>query len=282
RLKCASVVTIHDMIWYSPIINSMRAPGSLKRKLMNGYYSLVPRLAARKASLILTVSEASKDRITQMLGIPTEKVIVTYEAANPIFRLVDDVEQIGAVRDKYSLHSNYILALGSADPRKNISTLIQAYAQLPANLKAAYHLVIVWNHMLMAEKLMGLVNDLELSEYVSFITHVSKEDLVLLYNAASLFVFPSLDEGFGLPPLEAMACGTPVVAADNSSIPEIVGDAALLVKAEDALNMARGIKKILSNENLKTELVCNGTQRVASFSWENCASQTLIAFEKVL
>jgi glycosyltransferase involved in cell wall biosynthesis len=282
RLNCASVVTIHDMIWRSSANNSVRATGSLKRKLMNWYYSVIPERAACNASLILTVSQASKDRITQMLGIQAEKMVVTYEAADPIFRKIHDSEQIIAVRKKYDLADKYVMAIGSADPRKNIATLVQAYSQLPANLLADYQLVIVWTHSLMAEKLMELVNDLDLSGRVRFITQVSNLDLVLLYNAASLFAFPSLDEGFGLPPLEAMACGTPVVAANNSSIPEVVGDSALLVDAQSATNMAVEIARVLIDGVLKAELIEKGLHRAACFSWGNCARQTISAYQSTL
>jgi glycosyltransferase involved in cell wall biosynthesis len=281
RLQCKSVVTIHDMIWFTSTNKSIKAPGSLKRKLMDWYYYFVPQVAARNAALILTVSQASKDRITQMLGIPAEKIVVTYEAADPIFRQVQDGDQICAVRKKYDLPAKFIMAIGSADPRKNIATLVRAYAQLPVGLKADYQLVIVWTHSLLAEELMDLVHDLELQGHVHFLNRVSNEDLILLYNAASLFVFPSRDEGFGLPPLEAMACGTPVIAADNSSIPEIVGDAAYLVKAEDVGQMTEVINRILSDESLKSELVRNGIHRTATFSWEKCAKETIAAFNQL-
>ena len=253
RLKCASIVTIHDMIWFSSRY-SVKAPVSLKRKLINWYYYLVPKIAARKSSLVLTVSQASKDRITRELGIPADKVFVTYEAASPIFCQTQDVEEISGIRTRYNLPADYIMAIGSADPRKNISTLVQAYAQLPANLKTAYQLVIIWTHPLMADTLMRQVEDLGLIEYVRFLMRVPDEDLVLLYNGASLFVFPSLEEGFGLPLLEAMACGTPVVAGNNSSIPEVVGDAALLVQPNDTRELSETIAKVLSDDNLKNEI----------------------------
>jgi glycosyltransferase involved in cell wall biosynthesis len=281
RLQCASIVTIHDMIWHSPQKNSTKSPNSLKRKLMNWYYYFVPKFAARDADLIITVSQASKDCITRQLGIPEEKIFVTYEAADPIFHRILDSDLVGATRKKYNLPAKFIMAIGSADPRKNIANLVQAYAQLPVDLRAIYQLVVVWTHSLLAEKLMQQVSDLGLNGFVRFITQVSNEDLVLLYNAASLFVFPSLEEGFGLPPMEAMACGTPVIAADNSSIPEILGDGAILVTAGDPSKIANEINNVLSNENLKTDLVRKGTLRVANFSWKKCAEDTLAVFRQL-
>lgn len=279
-LNCASVVTIHDMIWYSTVKNSMKSHSSLKKKLMNWYYYIVTQIAARKASLILTVSQASKDCIGQILGIPSEKVFVTYEASNPMFQQILDERITFPVRKKYNLPCDFIMAIGSADPRKNVSVVVQAYAQLPENLKANYQLVIIWTNSLLAEQLMRHVVELGVDKSVRFITHVSNEDLVRLYNEASLFVFPSLEEGFGLPPLEAMACGTPVVAADNSSIPEILGDAALLVEAGDVDATADNMTRILTDGMTQAELIQKGLDRAASFSWQKCARETIEVYEQ--
>jgi glycosyltransferase involved in cell wall biosynthesis len=152
---------------------------------------------------------------------------------------------------------------------------VQAYASLPESLRERYQLAIVWTHTLLMEELAQLVETLGLRGRVKFLHSVCDEDLVLLYNAASLFVFPSLYEGFGLPPLEAMACGTPVVAANNSSIPEIVGDGALLTAAEDVTAMAATIFKVLNDKPLQQRLIETGLKQAASFSWEKCARQTV-------
>jgi glycosyltransferase involved in cell wall biosynthesis len=173
------------------------------------------------------------------------------------------------------------LAIGSADPRKNITTLVQAYAQLPADLKTAYQLAIVWTHPLMADTLMRQVKDLGLTECVRFLMHVPDEDLVLLFNGASLFVFPSLEEGFGLPPLEAMACGTPCVAANNSSIPEVVEDAAVLFDSDDPRALSETIAKVLRDDELRYELTKKGLKRATYFSWEKCALDTIAAYKQV-
>jgi glycosyltransferase involved in cell wall biosynthesis len=282
HLKCASVVTIHDMIWYSLVNNSMKSHNSIKKKFMNWYYYIVTQHAALNASAILTVSQASKDCITQILGIPSEKVFVTHEASNPIFHQVLNRKQTFAIRRKYDLPCDYIMAIGSADPRKNVSIIFKAFAQLPASTKANYQLVIIWTNSLLAEKLMKHVVELGLDKSVRFIAHVSNEDLVLLYNEASLFVFPSLEEGFGLPPLEAMACGTPVIAADNSSIPEILGDAALLVGADDVDALACNMTQILSDPTAQAELTQKGLDRAALFSWQKCARETIEVYEQAL
>ncbi len=282
RLACPLVVTIHDMIWLFPEKFSKGKSWSAQRKLMEWYYRLVPQFAARRASLILTVSQAAKESIIQYLRLTADQVFVTHEAASHIFRRIDSTQQIETIRRKYELNAEFILAIGSADPRKNIATLVQAYALLPASLREWYKLVIVWTHHFLATELAEQVEKLGLTDQVQFLRQVSNEDLVLLYNAASLFVFPSLYEGFGLPLLEAMACGAPVVAANNSSIPEIVGEAALLVEAKDAQAMANVMVRVLADEVVHTSLTQKGLERAASFSWEKCARQTLAGYKQAL
>jgi glycosyltransferase involved in cell wall biosynthesis len=270
------------MIWFFPERFSNGKPWSAQRKFMEWYYRLVPQLAVRHASAIITVSQAARESIIQHLGVEADKVWVTYEAPSHIYRPVDDAHQIEAVRQKYELASEFILAIGSADPRKNITTLVQAYALLPTTLRERYKLVIVWTHHFLATELANQVEQLGLTTRARFLKQVANEDLVLLYNAASLFVFPSLYEGFGLPPLEAMACGTPVVAANNSSIPEIVGDAALLVEAEDTEGLADMMAHVLTRETVQTSLAEKGLKQAARFSWEKCARQTMAGYHKSL
>jgi glycosyltransferase involved in cell wall biosynthesis len=282
RLDCPLVVTIHDMIWYSPakFANGKAVFG--RRKLMEWYYRVVPKTAAHRAAGVITVSRAAKESIVQSLGLAPDRVFVTHEAAAAIYKRLDNPKQLEPIRQKYSLASDFILAIGSADPRKNIDTLVQAYASLPEFLKERFQLVIVWTHSLLAEELAARVEALGLKGRVRFLQRVSNEDLVLLYNVASLFVFPSRYEGFGLPILEAMACGTPVVAANNTSIPEIVGDAALLIDAEDVATMAELMTKVLVDDALKQVLIDKGLKRAVGFSWEKCGRETLEVYRRVL
>ncbi len=279
---CPLVVTIHDTIWLFPTKFSSGKPTARSRKMMEWYYRWVPQFAARKANAILTVSEAAKASIVQNLDAAAERVWVTLEAANSNFRPIDDARQLDEVRSKFNLSSAFILAIGSADPRKNLSTLIQAYARLPISQRDAYPLAIVWTHDLLEAELANQIAQLGLQDNLHFLKGVTNNDLVLLYNAAALFVFPSLYEGFGLPVLEAMACGTPVVASNNSSIPEIAGDAALLVGAVDVQGMAEAMTRVLTDESVRRTLKQKGLARAAGFSWEQCASQTIAVYTKTL
>lgn len=282
RLRCPLVVTIHDMIWLLPHRLSRGGAWSFRRRLMDRYYRSVPRWAARRAAAVITVSRAAKDSIVEQLGLDARRVTVTYEAPAPSFRRIADAGQIEAARRRHGLESGFILAIGSADPRKNLQTLVAAFALLPQDLRARYRLVIVWTHSLLAPTLNDTIQSLGLKERVRCLERVSDADLVLLFNAASVFVFPSLYEGFGLPPLEAMACGTAVVASNNSSIPEVLGDAALLVDGEDRTSIANAMARVLTDADRRATLIERGLQRVGRFSWEKCARETLKAYEGAL
>jgi glycosyltransferase involved in cell wall biosynthesis len=277
---CPFVLTIHDMIWYNPQKYAQHQPWSAHRQLMHWYYRLIPRFAARKAALIITVSHAAKKSIIEQLEITDDHIIVTHEAASPIYKQLEDPRRVEAVLRNYNLCSDFVLAIGSADARKNIPTLLHAYALLPDKLRQHCNLAVVWPHPFLTTELREQVIRLGLTEQVRFLEQVSNDDLLALYNAAKLFAFPSRYEGFGLPLLEAMACGTPVVAANNSSIPEIVEDAALLVDTDDAQGMAIAISQVLSDKVQRDALRQAGLQRAKQFSWQQCARQTLAGYQQ--
>lgn len=276
---CPLVVTIHDMIWMFPR-RFTRQQKRGKRSLMDMYYRYVPAIAARRASAVVTVSHDARTAIVQHLGIPARRVFVTHEAAAPIYRTRDRSRAIESVQQRFGLSEGFILALGSADPRKNISTLLRAYALLPERLRANHELAIVWTHPLLAKSILAEARAHGIEGRLRFLQHVSNDDLVALYNAAALFVFPSRYEGFGLPILEAMACGAPVVAANNSSIPEVAGDVALLVDSESPSSIARAMERVLDDAALRDEMVARGLQRAASFSWQRCARETVAVYQQ--
>lgn len=270
------VVTIHDMIWSYPT----RYSAGNRNRLMEWYYRIAPLLAARRARAIITVSNASKQSIVDLLKIDSRRIFVTYAAAKDIYRPTKDTKPFTGDASK-EVKYDYVLGIGSADPRKNIRTLIHAYSKLPRDLMEKYHLVIVWTHASLASETLAAIQGLQISEYVHFLYDVGDPQLVSLYNRATLFVFPSLDEGFGLPPLEAMACGTPVIAADNSSIPEIVGSAALLFPAKNVETLAELIQQVLRDTALQSQMRSRGLERATQFSWEKCATQTLHVYQEV-
>jgi glycosyltransferase involved in cell wall biosynthesis len=279
-VPCPLLLTIHDMIWYHRPTTAEARP-SLRRNLMWWYYRVISERAILRAHALLTVSRSAQSSILQVFASMRERTFVTYEAAGTEFVPVHDAARVSDVRRRHALPVEYILALGSADPRKNIRTLLDAYGKLPVALRARYPLVIVWTHSLLMEDAKAQVSRLGLSNGVRFVHRVSDGDLAVLYNQAKLFVFPSRQEGFGLPLLEAMASGTPVVAADNSSIPEVAGSAALLVDACDPDALSAAMARVLSDPALRADLAHRGVLRARSFSWERCARETVAAYRLV-
>jgi len=277
-VPCPFAVTLHDVIWLS---KPSFAKWSPKRLIMWTYTRYVSLLATRRARVIITVSESSKREIIQRLGVAQEKVVVTYEAVGSAFRFLADRSLLDRVCRQRGLPAGFVLAIGSADPRKNILGLLRAYAGFGPGLIDRYALVIVWTHRLLADEIAAEVARLALGNHVHFLSGVSDDELVGLYNAATVFAFPSHHEGFGLPLLEAMACGTPVVAAHNSSIPEVVGDAALLVDSTDTVALSTAIAQVLADPELRKGLGRKGLQRARMFSWERCARETLSIYEGI-
>lgn len=280
-LKTPTIVTIHDMIWSYPTRYTTRKIQFNRRRLFEWYYQFVPYIAARNAEAVLTVSEASKKSILEYLKLDSKKIFVIYEAAKEIYRPIRQADLVEKTVQRYGLTNRYILGIGSADPRKNIKTLIDAYARLPKNLMKDNHLAIVWNHKSLESDSFLEAQRLNVSEYVHFLDNVPDKDLVSLYNRASMFVFPSLEEGFGLPPLEAMACGTPVLAANNSSMPEIVGDAAKMFSAQSVQELAELIKCVLEKPELQETMRSRGMERSANFSWKKCALETIDVYRQL-
>jgi glycosyltransferase involved in cell wall biosynthesis len=275
---CPLVVTIHDMLWQQSRQAQRPATVPLRRRLMQTYYAQVSARSARRADVVLTVSQAAAAEITGALPFLAERIVITPEAAAPHFRPVAGAHQ--RVQERFALAGSYILAIGSADPRKNIATLVTAYSRLPESLRCHFPLVIVWTHGHLAGQMAEQVQALGLEKNVTFLQSVSDSDLVDLYNSADLFVFPSLGEGFGLPVLEAMACETAVIAADNTSIPEVAGDAALYFDARSSEALTEVLCRALADEKLRDDLQRRGSERAAQFSWERCAHLTIQAYER--
>lgn len=282
--RCPFVLTLHDTIWLDtrPDSLSLRHSRSPKRWAMSLYPRWVAQWAARRAHHIIAVSHAAKSDIVNQLGIPPENISVVHNTIKAIFRPNRSETLSETIRRRYGLDQEFILSIGSAALRKNIVGLVRAYARLPREQRARYQLCIVWTYSFPPYELLSLIDRLGVRARVRFLERVSDEDLALLYNAATLFVFPSLYEGFGLPPLEAMACGTPVVAANSSSIPEIVGDAGLLVDPTDFDALARAVERVVDDTTLRAELCRKGLERAKLFSWERFGKQTLEVYERVL
>jgi glycosyltransferase involved in cell wall biosynthesis len=267
---CPFVVTIHDLSF-------LFYPQSF-RPLNRFYLKLFARLSARRARRVIAVSESTKRDAVKQYGVTPEQVDVVYNGVDPAFRPLP-TDQVSAFRADRGLPEQFILFVGTLEPRKNIARLIQAYAQLPG---ARPPLIFVGGKGWFYDEIFALVERLNLGAEVHFAGYVPTDDLPWWYNAADLFVYPSLYEGFGLPPLEAMACGTPVVTSTASSLPEVVGQAGLLVDPADTEGLAVAMEQCLTDADLRARMKAMGLARAAVFSWRETARRTVDSYRRAV
>lgn len=237
--------------------------------------------AACRADKLIAVSHCTKRDIMEYFAVPEERIAVIYEAARSIFRPLQDKAKGKKVSEQYGLCGPYVLTVGTLEPRKNIKTLIQAYAMMAKTLRQEFQLVIVGGDGWLASDLPGFAHKLGLGDRVKFLGHIEENDLVVLFSLAELFVYPSLYEGFGLPVLEAMACGVPVISSNRSSIPEVTGSAAVLVNPDDPLELACAMEVLLEKRDFRQRLSRLGLEQSKNFSWEKTAEQTLAVYREL-
>ncbi len=270
---CPRVLTVHDVTFF---ILPRRYP--LVRRL---YFQALTMQAARRAKAVLVPSRSVGDEARPFLGISADKLTVTHEGVDPAFRPLDIETCAGLARERYGLPDGYLLSLGTREPGKNREAILWAMRYL-LDLGGDPQLAVVGQPAWGAERDQDAAARLGLAQRVHFTGYVPQDDLPALYNAAPVFVFPSLHEGFGLPVLEAMACGTPVVTSNVSALPEIAGDAAILVDPNDAHALADAINYILSDKAEAVRLRKAGIERAAAFSWDACAEATLAVYRRLL
>lgn len=267
-----AVLTVHDLIF-------RRYPAHHK-PLNRWYLNLTMPLFCRRASHIIAVSEQTKRDVMEAYGVPAAKITVIYEAASSAFTQ-QSAEAIGAMRGRYGLPARYLLSVGTIEPRKNLGRVLAAFEQLrDEDLVDA--LVIVGKKGWLYDDFFARLDRSPAKQAVIFPGWVADEDLPAVYAGASALAFPSEFEGFGLPVLEAMACGAPVVCANTSSLPEVAGDAALLVDPLDTDALTAALRRVLSEPGLASELRRRGAAQAARFSWERTAQGTLAVYEQVL
>lgn len=259
-MPCPFVVAVHD-------ISYVHFPEFFPRSVRWMMSTLVP-FTIKRAAHVVTLSQSTKQDIINVYGIPEEKITVTYAAISTQFRLLDN---------RQKSERPYILAVGNLQPRKNLVRLMEAYVLLRDRKAIDHQLVIVGQELWFADAIKAAAKSYQ--EDILFTGYVSEDKLVNLYNGADVFVYPSLYEGFGLPPIEAMACGTPVITSNISSLPEAVGDAALTVNPYDVAAIADAIHRVLTDEVLRRDLRQQGFDRAALFTPENLARRLLGVFE---
>ncbi|MEI6040025.1 MAG: glycosyltransferase family 1 protein [Candidatus Berkelbacteria bacterium] len=267
------ILTIHDLIsHYFP--QNMPSGSRL-------YFSKWMPLTYNRAAKIIAISENTKRDIMSLLKIPEEKIVVIHSAVGDEFKPINDAQKLAEIKAKYKTSDKFILDVGTLEPRKNLPFLVKAYHEALKTGKIEHNLVLTGKKGWYYESLFDLIKELKLEDKVILPGYVPDEDLPGLYNAADLFCFPSLYEGFGFPPLEALSCGTPVIAADNSSIPEVVGDAGILLPIDKEKVWAENIIKVLTDKDLHEKLSLSGLEQAKKFSWAKTARETVKVYEEV-
>jgi glycosyltransferase involved in cell wall biosynthesis len=268
-----SVITVHDLnfLYYPQFLTAE------SRRYYNGQIAW----AVRRADHILADSHATKTDLVAMLSVEPEKVTVVYLAADPTYHPLAE-EEARKVVAKYGLEPGYLLFVGTLEPRKNLLGLLQAYRLLRDARTADEPLVLVGGKGWLYDEIFECVEMLHLTQHVRFLHDVPNTDLPGLYSAAGLLTMPSFYEGFGLPALEAMSFGTPVVVSDRASLPEVVGEAGLLVNPDDPEDIARSLGRVLTEEALRAWMRERGLAQAARFTWDKAARETVAVYHKVL
>jgi len=269
-----TVVTIHDLAF-----NKFPEYFEKSVRLRSQYFT---RHAVLKAEKIIAISESTKKDIIEHYNIDAEKIEVIYHGVEPVFKSGIDKQRTEDVCSKYGINSLFVLFVGVLQPRKNISQLVSAFKQVLKSGHENMQLVIAGGKGWMYDQIFNDAKLSGISEKIVFTDYTSKQDVICLLNAAKVFVLPSLYEGFGLPILEAMACGTPVIASNVSSMQEIVQDAGILIDPYNQQEITQAILDILNNQNLADELTTKGLKLAESFTWEKTAKKTLDLYLSML
>lgn len=270
--RSAGVVTVHDLSF-------LLYPECAEARLRSYLEAVVPS-SVRRADFVVADSLCTRNDLVCLLDVAPERVEIVYPGVEPRFHPLQGDARLDEVRARWQLERPFILNLGTLEPRKNQVRLINAYAQLKERGNLTHQLVFGGGLGWLYDDIFRRVNELGLKQDVRFLGYVPDNDLPALYSLADVFVFPSLYEGFGLPPLEAMASGTPVICSNSSSLPEVVGEAALLIRPTDTDALVAALEQILGDATLHGELREKGLERARLFTWEQAACRLLDIYER--
>ncbi len=288
--KCKKIITVHDLSFF-------HYPHFFASRQNFWHKNINIKKLLRRFDQIIAVSENTKKDITSICGIPEKNIKVVHSGISDEYRIINtDDSHLEIVRRKYRLPSKFILYLGNLEPRKNIEGLIEAYTIYRQHeigdfivpeakdiiTQNKISLVIAGAQSWKYHGIYDVAKKSAYSEDIYFINYINKEDKPHLYNLAELFAFPSFYEGFGFPPLEAMACGTPIIASNTSSLPEIIDNAGILVNPYDLKEIAEAIKQITANKNLREYLIVKGLEKVKKYNWQKCAQEVIESFEDMV
>jgi glycosyltransferase involved in cell wall biosynthesis len=273
RPCCPSVVTIHDL-------SMLLWPQTHNKRLARRQQRRLP-LMARMANMIITPTESVREELREYLNIPREKIVAVPEAARSVFRPAAPTEA-AAVRKRLGVNDEFLLFVGTIEPRKNLLTLLRAFEKIAPSLKPTLQLVLVGRRGWLVDDLFREIDKSAVRDHIKLTDYLSDEDLRALYSSCRVFIYPSLYEGFGLPPLEAMACGAPVIASRIASISEVCGDAARLVEPTSIDSLAQAIVEVVNDNSTRERLAQAGALRASEFSWQRTARLTREVYEEAI
>lgn len=268
--KC--IITVHDLFFF-------KSPDSTVREMRRDFPAKVA-YSIERADGIICPSNFTKYEILKLFKCKEEKIRVIPHGVDEKFKREPEEGEVERVKSKYSLPPRFILFVGNIEPRKNLEVLIDAFNVFKEELKD-YKLLVVGEKVFGFEKIKKKIERMKMERDIIFTGYVENEELPIIYRLSSLFVFPSLEEGFGLPVLEAMASSVPVLASNTSSIPEVAGDCALYFSPYSPFDIAEKLKLVLKNESLRKNLIEKGKKRVEEFSWRRCAEKTLEFYREI-
>lgn len=271
-LPCPNVVTFHDMTFFLyPRLHTM--PKRI-------FFQNMIRYSAKHATALVADSESTRQDAIRLLGLAPERITTVPLGVTAAYHPVRDLARQDIVRQKYQLPERFILNVGLMEPRKNLPALLRAFSKICEHFPAE-KLVLVGRKGWMVDQVFNLLDSLALLDKVCFTGYVDGEDLPVIYSMADIFVYPTFYEGFGLPVLEAMACGTPVITSNTSSLPEIVGDAGVLLAPDDAEGLATALERLLLNEDERKIRSIRGLELASAFTWERTARLTWQVYQQV-
>lgn len=268
-----TVVTIHDLGYlYYPQAHTW---GS------RFYLHISTLFSVRAARRVIAISEATKRDLVDKYKVPNQKIRVIYHGRDPLFQAVTDQAKIRETVTRYGVRQPYFIHVGTLQPRKNLGLLIETWDALRQTMESPPQLLLAGRRGWLYSSLFESIRARGLGDLIKLADYVERDDLPALYSGSVALTFPSLYEGFGLPPLEAMSCGTPVLASNASSLPEVVGDASILLDPHDPAAWTNALSRVITDPQLRAEMSRKGLERAAHFSWEKCARETLAVLTRV-
>ncbi|WP_113651821.1 glycosyltransferase family 4 protein [Pedobacter namyangjuensis] len=277
NLSVPLVLTLHDIIY----LEEINFKGTTYQNFGNIYRKFVVPRVVKKSEMIITVSHFERATIIEKLKVPEDRIKVVYNAVNKKFNNLYSLQTLSAFKKQHNLPDQFMLFLGNTAPKKNTVNVIKAYALYCKTAKDSIPLVILDYNKALVENILKEQGNEQILEKIFFPGFISSDEMALIYNAATLFLYPSLRESFGLPILEAMGCGTPVITSTTSSMPEVAGNAALLVDPKNAEDIADKMHLVLSDVLLQKSLSELGIKRAAEFSWKKSAEDLLAIYNLI-